>query len=88
MALRRSALARELGARSGIDPLGDVRPTLAAAVSLAAYDTAVTRWVESRKSEDLETCLDEAFSLVGDSLDAMLATPGRPARRRDATGTS
>jgi AcrR family transcriptional regulator len=80
-ALRRTVLAGELGSRSGIDPARDVRPTLAAAVALAAYDTAVTRWVASRHAKNLQTYLDEAFSLVGDSIDAMLAPSGGPSPR-------
>lgn len=66
----RTDLAGELGRRAGTDPRTDLRPALAAAVALAAMDTAVARWVERDGADDLDTLLDEAFALAAGTLNA------------------
>jgi AcrR family transcriptional regulator len=83
LALWRKALATELGARAGIDPDADVRPELAAAIALAAFDTAVTRWVESGDPTSILQLLDECLEPIRDVIDQLLVKP-RP-RRGSAT---
>jgi AcrR family transcriptional regulator len=81
LALWRKELAAELAARSRIDLGKDVRPEVAAAVALAAFDTALNRWVESDGPEAIEALLDECFAPVEDAINAMLMAPRRDLRR-------
>jgi AcrR family transcriptional regulator len=72
LAAWRPALADVLGARSGVDTATDIRPSLAAAVALAAFETAMTRWVEGNDPDRISAVLDESFALVAPAIDAML----------------
>jgi MftR C-terminal domain len=69
-----NGVAEELAARLGVDPDDDPRPRLIAAVALAAFSTAVTRWVDSNGREDLPALLHGALEAVATGLDQ------RPAR--------
>jgi AcrR family transcriptional regulator len=70
-----NGVAEELAARLGADP-DDPRPRLIAAVALAAFSTAVTRWVDSDGREDLAALLHGALEAVATGLDR---TPARTA---------
>ncbi len=66
----RADLAAELARRSGLDPTRDMRPALAAAVALAAFDTALSRWADSDGVEDLADLTDQTFAVVAAALNA------------------
>jgi AcrR family transcriptional regulator len=64
-----NGVTEELASRLGVDPDDDPRPRLIAAVALAAFSTAVTRWVGAEGREDLPALLDEALEAVAGGLD-------------------
>lgn len=64
----RADLASELARRAGHDPASDLRPALTAAVALAAFDTALARWVDTDGADDLNALTDQTFALVADTL--------------------
>ncbi len=66
----RHDLAVELGRRLGVDPDRDLRPQIAAGVTLIAFDTALARWAASDGAEDLDALTDAAFAIVTDTLNA------------------
>jgi AcrR family transcriptional regulator len=70
----RGDLAAELARRAGLDPRTDLRPALAAAVALAAFDTALNRWADSFGSHDLADLTDQTFAVVASALN----TSSRP----------
>ncbi len=67
----RDTLSEILRQRSGGagDPLA---APLAAAMTLAAFDTALGSWVDSGGSEDFIDLVDRAFALIGPWLDSIL----------------
>ena len=64
----RDEIAAEIARRSGIDPLADMRPILAATVALAALDTALKRWRDLEGTQPLQPLVDEAFGYVSEVL--------------------
>jgi AcrR family transcriptional regulator len=62
-------VAEDLAARLGVDPDEDPRPRLIAAVTLAAFSTAVTQWVDSNGRQDLPALLHQALEAVATGLD-------------------
>jgi len=56
----RDGFAAVLAARAGLEPT-DFRPTLTASIALAAFDAALTRWVELDGAPPLADVVDEAF---------------------------
>lgn len=66
----RTDLARELARRAGLDPNPDLRPALAAAVALAAFDTALNQWADSDGADDLTDLTDQTFAMVAAALNA------------------
>jgi AcrR family transcriptional regulator len=66
----RADLAAELARRAGRAPDRDLRPALAAAVALAAFDTALQHWTAGNGENDLAKLIDEAFSVVATALNA------------------
>jgi len=69
-ALWRVDTAAELGRRGGLDPAADLRPGLAAAVGLAAFDTALHRWSDTGGAESLGDLVDRAIAAIAPALDA------------------
>jgi AcrR family transcriptional regulator len=63
-------LAAELVSRSGVDARSDLRPSLAAAVALAAFGTALDRWASTDGVEDLAALTDETIAIVTAALNA------------------
>jgi AcrR family transcriptional regulator len=63
-------IAAELGRRGGLDPDTDLRPSLAAAVALAAFDAALHRWSDTDGAESLDELTDQAIAAVAPALDA------------------
>jgi len=63
----RARFAVELARRADADP-GDLRPALAAAVALAAFDTALSGWINGPSGRTLTTLVDEAFEQVAPAL--------------------
>lgn len=57
----RDGLAAVLATRTGLDP-SDFRPALTASIALAAFDVALTRWVDLDGAPPLAEVVDEAFS--------------------------
>jgi AcrR family transcriptional regulator len=72
LALWRKELATALGERTGIDAATDVRPELAAAIVLAAFDVALTRWVESGDPSSIFALLDECFAPIENVVNDLL----------------
>jgi AcrR family transcriptional regulator len=64
-----NGVAEELAARLGADLDDDPRPRLIAAVALAAFSTAVNKWVDSSGRQDLPALLDGALEAVATGLD-------------------
>lgn len=64
-----NGVTEELAARLGVDPERDPRPRLIASVALAAFSTAVSRWVDSGGREDLKALLNQSLDAVGTGLD-------------------
>ncbi|GIH01945.1 TetR family transcriptional regulator [Rhizocola hellebori] len=60
----RADAGAELARRMKVDPATDLRPRLTAAVGFAAFDTALTCWVDGDGDQDLNTWLDKAFRIV------------------------
>jgi AcrR family transcriptional regulator len=60
----RSALTAELATRMAVDPGTDLRPRVLVAVAFAAFDTALTRWVEQEPATDLNVLLAECFEIA------------------------
>jgi AcrR family transcriptional regulator len=60
----RADTGAELARRMKVDPATDLRPALTAAVGFAAFDTAMTSWVDGDGDPDLNTLLDKAFRIV------------------------
>ncbi len=58
----RATLTTELAARMAVDPGTDLRPAVLVAVAFAAFDTALTRWVEQGSTTDLNALLTECFA--------------------------
>src|SRR4051812_27801263 len=63
----RAQFAVELSRRADAEPT-DLRPTLAAAVALAAFDTALSGWINGPPGRTLTTLVDEAFQHVAPAL--------------------
>jgi len=63
-----NGLTEGLANRLGVDPARDPRPRLIAAVSLAAFSTAVGEWCGRGGKRDLHTLVDDALSTVGAGL--------------------
>jgi AcrR family transcriptional regulator len=63
----RACLTTELAARARVDPADDMGPALAAAVALAAFDTAMIRWIRDGGG-DLGELVDQAFARCADAL--------------------
>jgi hypothetical protein len=78
LSLWRPDLAVQLARRSGIDHDTNARPTLAAAIALATFDTALIRWVNSGEATEVNAKLDDCFAHVADTLNSLL----NPTRRR------
>ncbi|HXF36974.1 MAG TPA: TetR family transcriptional regulator [Actinomycetota bacterium] len=68
-----NGVTEELAARLGVDPDHDPRPRLVAAVALAAFSAAVTRWVDGGGRDDLRRLLDQALETVAAGLDRLPA---------------
>ncbi len=64
----RTDLATELARRAGTDTRVDLHPGLAAAVALAAFDTAVNRWAERDGTEALTDLTDRTIGAVATAL--------------------
>jgi AcrR family transcriptional regulator len=64
-----NGVTEELAARLGVDPASDPRPRLIAAVTLAAFATAVTSWCGTGRSSDLHQLVDDALATVGRGFD-------------------
>jgi AcrR family transcriptional regulator len=64
----RDQLATELARRSGRPPQADLRPALAAAVALAAFDVALRQWADRDGAEDLAGLTDQVFAAVAPAL--------------------
>lgn len=64
----RDQLTAELARRSSEPPQSDLRPALAAAVALAAFDVALRRWAERDGAADLADLTDQAFAAVAPAL--------------------
>ena len=75
----RADATAELARRMKVDPATDLRPSLTAAVGFAAFDTAMTSWVDGDGAEELNTLLDKAFRIV--FADTVSFFPGRRGRR-------
>jgi AcrR family transcriptional regulator len=69
----KAGLTEELARRVGLDPTLDFRPALAVAVSLAAFDTAVSQWIRSRETRSLAELVDQALRLVAPTMNAARA---------------
>ncbi|WP_020140673.1 TetR family transcriptional regulator [Streptomyces sp. 351MFTsu5.1] len=54
-----------LALRAGLAPDADLRPAVAAGVTLTAFQAALRRWVDSDGSESLDELVDQALALVG-----------------------
>lgn len=57
-------MTEELARRLGVDAEGDPRPRLIAAVTLAAFTTAIGGWCSSRGQDDLHALVDDALDAV------------------------
>jgi AcrR family transcriptional regulator len=68
-------LTEGLAARLGVDPERDSRPRLIAAVSLAAFSTAISAWVASDGRDDPRPILERSLEAVGRGLDHVAAAP-------------
>ncbi|MFL5797657.1 MAG: TetR family transcriptional regulator [Actinomycetota bacterium] len=68
-----NGMTEALATRLGVDPGGDPRPRLIAAVALAAFSTGVTNWCTQSGREDLHALVDDALQAVGTGLDAVQA---------------
>jgi AcrR family transcriptional regulator len=66
----RTGLAAELARRAGSGPHVELRSALAAAVALAAFDTALNRWADSDGADDLADLTDQTFAVVAAALNA------------------
>ncbi|MGH2545692.1 MAG: TetR family transcriptional regulator [Actinomycetota bacterium] len=64
-----NGMSEELAERLGVDPDRDPRPRLIAAVALAAFSTAITRWVASGGRENLPVLVDQSLEAVAGGLD-------------------
>jgi len=64
-----NGMTEELAERLGVDPDRDPRPRLIAAVALAAFSTAITRWVASGGRENLPVLVDQSLEAVAGGLD-------------------
>jgi AcrR family transcriptional regulator len=64
-----NGMTEELAGRLGVDPDRDPRPRLIAAVALAAFSTAITRWVASGGRENLPVLVDQSLEAVAGGLD-------------------
>lgn len=62
-------MAGILARRAGLNPEVDLRPHLAAGVALAAFQTALRRWVDSDATESLRDIVDHAMALVEPVID-------------------
>jgi AcrR family transcriptional regulator len=69
----RRPLAQELATKAGHELGQDVRPLLAVAIALTAFDTALEQWVDQQGRSPVHDLLDEAFELVSAAIDDMLA---------------
>jgi AcrR family transcriptional regulator len=58
----RALLTTELAARMNTDPRTDPRPAVLVAVAFAAFDTALTWWVDQDATADLNALLSECFT--------------------------
>lgn len=63
-----TGLAAELARRSDLDPVADLHPALAAAVALAAFNTALQRWADGDGAADLADLTDQSFAVVAEAL--------------------
>jgi AcrR family transcriptional regulator len=64
-----NGMTEELAESLGVDPDRDPRPRLIAAVALAAFSTAITRWVASGGRENLPVLVDQSLEAVAGGLD-------------------
>jgi AcrR family transcriptional regulator len=65
-----NGVTEELATRLGVDPSTDPRPRLIAAVTLAAFATAINTWCGGGRSADLHALVDDALDAVGQGFDA------------------
>jgi AcrR family transcriptional regulator len=64
-----NGVTAELATRMRVEPEEDPRPRLIAAVGLAAFSVAVTRWVATDGREPLPPLLEQALEAVAGGLD-------------------
>lgn len=60
----KATLTTELARRMATDPARDLRPTIVVAVAFAAFDTALTRWVDGDADTALDALVEECFALA------------------------
>jgi len=82
LSMWRSSVAAVLAARCGLDPTTDLRPELAVAMTLAALDTALGRWVESGDAYAIDAIIGACFDLVEGPINTMLTSPVVRGRRQ------
>ena len=63
----RACVTTELASRAGVEPADEMGPALAAAVAMAAFDTAMIRWIRDGGG-DLGELVDQAFARCADTL--------------------
>jgi AcrR family transcriptional regulator len=61
---RLEELAEHIAARMGVDPAGDARPTLVAAVVTCAVQTAIVAWREADPDTPASVLADRALTLL------------------------
>ena len=67
----REGLSTELARRLGLDPAADLYPHLAAGMAPTAFDTVLWRWSESEAGDDPTELAEQAFAVIGTSLDTV-----------------
>lgn len=68
-AARLTELARVIGARMGVDPVADPRPSLVASIGICAVQTAVNAWRVTDPDSASSDLVDRAFRLIAGGLD-------------------
>jgi AcrR family transcriptional regulator len=63
-----------LAQRAGLDPRTDLRPALAVGVALTAFRTALRHWADTNGTTDMNTLLDQAFTVITPALNLTTAT--------------
>ena len=80
-----TAVTEMVAARMGVDPAGDLRPGVVAAVTMAAMRVATVNWLAGAGKGDVLVIVAEALDLLDGGLQAA-ATPTVPGRRGGSRG--